>query len=105
MKRVPLSSLSVFIFLLILSKLLSAQAPIGIFSASSDVGAGLHRGEATYDKATQTYTVTGSGTNIWVPPDEFQFVWKKVSGDFALTADAEMLTKDGDPHRKAVLMV
>jgi TolB protein len=105
MKRLSLSSLSVFIVLLALCSFLSAQPAIGIFTASSDVGNVQHRGEATYDSTSRTYTLAGSGANIWVAPDEFQFVWKKVSGDFALTADVTLVTQDGDPHRKAVLML
>lgn len=99
-------TLPFFLLLLLLTSPAFAQtAPIGIFDGDSDIGTLLHRGTAEYDKAMQTYTVAGSGENIWEPPDAFQFVWKKVTGDFALTADVAILSSGGHPHRKAVLML
>lgn len=99
-------TLPFFLLLLLLTSPAFAQtAPIGIFDGDSDIGTLLHRGTAEYDKSMQTYTVAGSGENIWEPPDAFQFVWKKVTGDFALTADVAILSSGGHPHRKAVLML
>ncbi|MEJ7609379.1 MAG: hypothetical protein WKF37_24670 [Bryobacteraceae bacterium] len=92
---------------LLLSTALSAQvalAPVGIFEGHGDVGEVLHAGTASYDATTRTYTVTGSGENMWGPKDAFHFVWKKVSGDLTLTADIKTST-GGDPHHKAVLMI
>jgi hypothetical protein len=103
--RSPLILIVLCVLLCATSVQLIAQQPLGLFSASTDVGNVLHRGEAVYDSAAQTYTLTGSGTNIWIPPDEFQFVWKKVTGDYAITADVDIVTSDGNPHRKAVLMI
>ncbi len=102
MTRLILSVLSALLFA---SSAFCQPASLGLFDGSSDVGAVLHRGTAEYDSARHAYTVTGSGENIWAPPDAFHFVWKKVRGDFALTADVDILTKDGNPHRKAVLMI
>jgi len=38
-----------------------------------------------------TYTVSGSGTNMWFNSDELHFVWKKVSGDISLTGKPDSL--------------
>lgn len=84
---------------------LRAQASLGSFAAQSDVGTVLHAGSARYDAARQTYTVTGSGENIWASTDAFHYLWKKVSGDVSLSADIAIETRDGNPHRKAVLML
>ena len=73
---------------------------IGIFSGHLDVGAPSIAGDATYDTETGEYVVTGSGTNMWTDHDEFHFVWKRLSGDFILRADAELLGAGVDPHRK-----
>jgi TolB protein len=78
--------------------------PVGIFEDHGDVGTVLHPGSVEYDAAQKTYTVSGSGLNMWLTDDAFQFVWKKVSGDFALTADISFLGSGGNEHRKAVLM-
>ena len=79
--------------------------PQVIFQGQQDVGTVLHAGSAQYDGATGTYTVSGSGENMWFSSDDFHFVWTKVSGDVALTADIAILGSGGDPHRKAVLMI
>jgi hypothetical protein len=86
---------------------LSAQtaAPVGIFESHSDVGTILHAGSVDYDAAKRTYTITGSGENMWSVADAFQFAWKKMSGDVTLTADISFLTKTGNEHKKAVLML
>ena len=59
----------------------TAPAPVGLFETHADVGTVLHPGSAEYDAATQTYTMTGSGENMWFAADAFHFAWKKVSGD------------------------
>src|ERR1700719_3136375 len=82
-----------------------AQSPVGIFENHADVGTVLHVGSTTFDKATGTYTLTGSGDNMWLGTDALQFAWKKVSGDIDLTADISFATLTGNPHKKAVLMI
>src|SRR5260370_30305989 len=83
----------------------TAAAPVGIFESHSDVGTVLHEGSVEYDAAKGSYTIAGSGENMWSAHDAFQFVWKKVSGDVTLTADIAFLGKGVDEHRKAVLMI
>jgi TolB protein len=82
-----------------------AQNPVGIFENYQDVGTVLHPGSATFDAAKGTYTLRGSGENIWSTQDAFQFAWKKVSGDVELTADVQFPNTAGNPHKKAVLML
>jgi hypothetical protein len=80
-------------------------AGIGVFENHSDVGTVLHPGSVQYDPATRTYTIAGSGENMWASTDAFQFVWNKVSGDFTLTADVTFLGSGGEAHRKGVLIM
>jgi TolB protein len=82
-----------------------ATAPLGIFESHGDVGTVLHIGSVEYDAAKRSYTIAGSGENMWLASDAFQFVWKKMSGDVALTADISFLGKGVNEHRKAVLMI
>ena len=82
-----------------------APEPVGIFDQHGDVGAVKTAGVATYDEATQAYTVRASGSNMWAGKDEFHFVWKKLRGDFILQARAEFLGSGVDPHRKTGLIV
>jgi Tol biopolymer transport system component len=83
----------------------NANAQIGIFDSQSDVGPVNHPGTASFDAATQRYTLTGSGTNIWGTHDEFHFVWKKMKGDFILRANVAFVGKGVEAHRKIGWMV
>jgi hypothetical protein len=78
---------------------------LGIFDSHSDVGAVLHPGNANFDPAHGTYTITGSGENMWLGKDAFQFVWKRASGDLSLAADISFPQPGGNPHRKAALLI
>jgi len=82
-----------------------AAAPLGIFEDHTDVGTVVHTGSVEYDASKRTYTIAGSGENMWFAADAFQFVWKKVSGDVTLTADISFIGAGGEAHRKAVLMI
>jgi TolB protein len=78
---------------------------LGIFEGHQDVGTVLHAGSAAYDPTNQSYTIAGSGENMWFGEDDFHFVWTKVSGDVSITADIAFLGTAGNNHRKAVLMI
>src|SRR5271170_4008797 len=80
-------------------------AQLGIFQGQGDVGTVLHHGSAKFDAATGSYTISGSGENMWFGVDDFHFVWTKVSGDVSLSADIAFVGTTGNPHRKAVLMI
>src|SRR5439155_27035177 len=82
----------------------NSTVPVGMFEGHGDVGAVLHPGSVDYDAAQKTYTISGSGENMWFATDAFQFVWKKMSGDVTLTADISFLNKTGNEHKKAALM-
>ena len=100
--------MSIAVLLVVAPALVIAQSqPLaqGIFTDHQDVGTVLHPGSAVYDAATRSYTISGSGENMWFGIDDFHFVWKKVSGDVALQADIAFLGSGGNPHRKAVLMM
>jgi TolB protein len=81
------------------------NAAVGIFESHGDVGTVLHPGSVEYDASQKSYTITGSGENMWFASDAFQFAWKRVSGDVILTADIGFLGTGGNEHRKAVLML
>ncbi len=80
-------------------------APAGLFESHGDIGTVLHAGSVEYDAAKRSYTIAGSGENMWSTKDAFEFVWKKMSGDVTLTADLSFLGKGVNEHRKAVLMI
>src|SRR5262245_35168183 len=77
-----------------------SERPLGVFTDSGDVGNPKNAGSASYDPQLQTYTLTGSGENMWADRDEFQFAWKRLKGDFVVTARGKFLTPGGQPHKK-----
>jgi TolB protein len=79
--------------------------PVGIFESHANVGAVLNSGAVEYDSVKKSYTIAGSGENMWFGADAFQFAWKKMSGDVAFSADISFLGSGGNAHRKAVLMI
>jgi hypothetical protein len=82
-----------------------ADGAVGVFEAHGDVGTVLHPGAVEFDAEKKTYTISGSGENMWSTQDGLQFAWKKVSGDVTVAADIAFIGKGANEHRKAVLMV
>jgi len=80
-------------------------APVGVFEQHGDIGGVAIPGSAAYDRDSQEYLLSSSGTNMWADHDEYHFVWKKVKGDFIIQASAEFLGAGTNPHRKMGLMV
>lgn len=80
-------------------------SPLGQFESNADIGVTPKKGGAAFDSASGEYRITGGGANIWAAEDAFQFAWKRMSGDFNLTADVHFIGAGAVAHRKAVLMV
>lgn len=76
------------------------QKSLGVFDAQTDVGQVLNAGHVVYDAANDEYTIAGSGTNMWFGTDEFHFVWKRMKGDFILTARTQFVGPGVEAHRK-----
>jgi len=94
-----------FVLVCMLSVSVSAQGGnLGIFATSGDVGSPANAGSTQFDAATNQYRITGSGANIWAKQDQFQFVWRELTGDFIATATLRFLG-EGNEHRKAGIMV
>lgn len=83
----------------------SPQVEYGLFQGQTDVGVTPKPGSLLVEPATDTYTVTGGGANMWGTTDAFHFVWRRWKGDVTLTAHVKILTATGNPHRKAGLMI
>lgn len=106
--RLPRYCVALFALLLAPGHHDVAQAPgqnLGLLQGHQDVGEILHPGNTVFDPVKDTYTVTGSGDNLWFKSDDMQFAWKRVSGDVSLTADIDFVGSTGNNHRKAALMI
>lgn len=78
---------------------------LGVFEGNGDIGNVGIDGSVEFDPTDSSYTISGSGTNMWFDSDELHYVWKKVSGDISIAADIEWVGKGVDPHRKACLII
>jgi TolB protein len=77
---------------------------IGLFEHHQDVGNPKLSGSAVYDPENQTYLLSGAGKNIWTNADQFQYVWKKIKGDFIISATVRFLGEGVAGHRKIGIM-
>ena len=83
----------------------NSAVALGVFEGRGGVGTVLHAGSVEYDAGKKSYTIAGSGENMWFKADAFQFAWKKMTGDVTLSADISFVGTGGNAHRKAVLMI
>ena len=77
---------------------------LGAFTNSGDVGGPSKKGATEFNASNGRYRITGSGANIWAKQDQFQFVWREMSGNFTVTATMQFLGQ-GEDHRKAGIML
>ncbi len=75
------------------------------FDDHGDVGAVKRPGSAAFDAARQEFTISGAGSNMWDAHDECHFVWKRMSGDFFISAEVELEGEGVEPHRKLGVMI
>ena len=64
---------------------------MGPFDGHGDIGAPKIAGTTSYDAASQEYRLSAGGINMWSTRDEFQFVWKKLKGDFIVRTRVEFI--------------
>jgi TolB protein len=89
----------------VFTTILAGNNPVGIFEDHTDIGHPKIAGKTVYDNISQTYTLTGSGYNIWFERDEFHYAYNRIKGDFILTANFEFIGKGINLHRKIGWMV
>ena len=96
MRRFPL------LFCLITASAFAQGGNLGIFTNSGDVGAPAIKGAAEFSGGQ--YKITGSGVNMWAKQDQFQYVWREMTGNFTVTATMQFVGRGAD-HRKGGIMV
>ena len=73
---------------------------LGEFEDQADIGAVRQAGSCAYDGERQAYDLAGAGANIWGGQDAFRLVWRRMHGDFIVTARASWAGTGKNPHRK-----
>jgi len=80
----------------------SAFAPngdLGVFSNSGDVGGPAIKGSVEFSNGQ--YRISGSGANIWAKQDQFQYVWREMTGNFMITATMHFVGEEPSTARPA----
>lgn len=82
----------------------TCTTPSGLPSpwVTADVGNVAEDGTASY--ASGTFTLEGSGSDIWGTADEFRYVYQPVSGDVTITAQV-LSIENTNPWAKAGVMI
>ncbi|MCU0914143.1 MAG: DUF1349 domain-containing protein [Planctomycetes bacterium] len=62
-------------------------------------------GGLTYDASNQTYTLTGSGTDIWNNSDQFHYAYKTLSGDGTMVARVTTIGAGANTWAKGGVMI
>lgn len=100
MKRILLLILHSLFFI----SMFAQEKKLGMFSEPTDVGDPKIKGSVVYNAQTQDYTMEGSGINMWADKDQFNFLWKKIKGDFMITATVHFIGNGVNEHRKIGIM-
>jgi regulation of enolase protein 1 (concanavalin A-like superfamily) len=77
---------------------------VGQFADGRDIGHVAAAGGDAFDSATGTYTVRGSGSDIWGTADEFHYVWTQWDGNFEITARVDSV-QNVNAWTKAGIMI
>tara|TARA_R110001583_G_C5649747_1_gene408612 strand:- start:229 stop:1773 length:1545 start_codon:yes stop_codon:yes gene_type:complete len=72
----------------------------GIFENQTNIGYPKNKGTVNYNPDNQSYSLTGSGINMWAENDQFQYAYKSIQGDFILRTHIKFVGEGVDPHRK-----
>ena len=57
-----------------------------------------------FNAATGEYRITGAGANMWAKEDQFQYVWREMTGNFTVSSSLKFLGT-GAGHRKGGIVV
>ena len=82
----------------LVSSAMAQENTLGIFTNHIDVGNTKTEGSTIYDTEKQSYTLSGSGENIWNQKDEFQYAYRKLEGDFILRAHMSLVGEGVSIH-------
>ena len=79
---------------------LSLEKPMTLFDGHGDIGPVVRPGSAAEDPEEGSLVISGAGANMWFGSDEGHFLWKRLKGDFIVSARAEFLGEGVEAHRK-----
>jgi TolB protein len=80
-------------------------SPLGIFESDTSVTLGQFAGHAAFNPSTEEYSLMAAGGEISGKADGFQYLWKRVTGDVTLNADARFAGTGYTGRSQAALMI
>src|SRR5215467_8148727 len=80
-------------------------SPLGIFEKETSVTAGQFAGHSDFTPSTSEYSLMGGGGEISGKADSFQYLWKRVTGDFTVNANDRFIGSEFTSRSQAALMV
>jgi TolB protein len=81
------------------------EKPLALFDGHGDIGRVVRPGSVAEDPDGGTLIIEGSGANMWFGADEGHFVWKRIRGDFIVSARIAFVGEGVEAHRKIGWMV
>jgi TolB protein len=79
---------------------MSLEKPLALFDGHGDIGPVGRPGAVAEEAASKSLVIEGAGANMWFGADEGHFLWKRMKGDFIVSARAEFIGQGVEAHRK-----
>jgi TolB protein len=76
------------------------ERPLSLFDGHGDIGPVVHAGSVVEEAGTYDLVISGAGANMWFGSDEGHFLWKRLQGDFIVSARIAFLGQGVEAHRK-----
>ena len=78
----------------------SIEDPLALFDGHGDIGPVKRPGSVGVDPAKGALAIAGAGANMWFAADEGHFLWKRIKGDFIVSARVGFVGAGVEAHRK-----
>ena len=85
--------------------LTDVENPLALFDGHGDIGNVARPGSVAEDPADGALVIEGAGANMWFAADEGHFLWKRMKGDFIVSARVAFVGEGVEAHRKTGWMV
>jgi TolB protein len=76
------------------------ERPLALFDDHGDIGPVSRPGSVAEDVNEGALVISGAGANMWFAADEGHFLWKRLRGDFIVSARVEFVGEGVEAHRK-----
>lgn len=91
---------NILLIIIFIPDFANAQSNLGVFEDHLDIGECKYIGYVKFNPDDQSYTIKGSGKNMWANKDEFHYLWTTIKGDFILKTELKFSNKSSNPKRK-----